>query len=60
MACDIAVINGTVLPMGGQADIASGVVTITGNAITAVGDSATDVSGAKKVIDARGAVVMPG
>ncbi|MEY3640973.1 MAG: hypothetical protein RLZZ199_778, partial [Actinomycetota bacterium] len=38
MSCDIAIINGTVLPMGGQPDIESGVVTITGNSITAVGD----------------------
>jgi len=46
--------------MGGRSDIESGIVAITGNSIAAVGDSRTDVSGAKKIIDARGAVVMPG
>ena len=60
MTCDIAIVNGTVLPMAGRADIDNGVITITGNTITAVGDASTDVSGARKVVDARGAVVMPG
>jgi 5-methylthioadenosine/S-adenosylhomocysteine deaminase len=60
VSCDIAIVNGTVLPMGGRSDIESGIVAITGNSIAAVGDSRTDVSGAKKIIDARGAVVMPG
>lgn len=60
MSCDIAIINGTVLPMGGRPDIDNGVVTITGNSITAVGDATTDFGGAHKIIDARGSVVMPG
>jgi 5-methylthioadenosine/S-adenosylhomocysteine deaminase len=60
MTCDIAVVNGTVLPMAGNGDITDGIVTITGNSISAVGDASIDISGAKKVIDARGCVVMPG
>ncbi|MFM7262835.1 MAG: amidohydrolase [Acidimicrobiales bacterium] len=60
MACDIAIINATVLPMGGRPDIANGTVTITGNSISAVGDGTVDTVGAGKVIDARGSVVMPG
>jgi imidazolonepropionase-like amidohydrolase len=54
MPCDIAIVNGTVLPMARRLDIETGVVTITGNSITAVGDASTDIAGAKKVIDARG------
>jgi len=60
MGCDIAIINGTVMSMAGLPDIPNGVVTITGNSISAVGGPDTDVSGATKIIDARGAVVMPG
>ena len=58
---DIAIINGTVLPMAGRPVINNGVVTITGNSISAVGTAQDiDVSSAKKVIDARNCVVMPG
>jgi 5-methylthioadenosine/S-adenosylhomocysteine deaminase len=60
-APDIAIINATILPMGGAARIENGSLTVTGDSITAVG-TAEQVSpdGAKKVIDARGQVVMPG
>lgn len=60
MGCDIAIVNGTVLPMGGQPDIKNGVVTMTGTTITGVGGPDTDVSGARKIINASGSVVMPG
>jgi 5-methylthioadenosine/S-adenosylhomocysteine deaminase len=58
---DIAIVNATVLPMGGVAKIEGGSVTIKGNAIEAVG-AAGDVEtlGARKTIDANGRVVMPG
>ena len=46
--------------MGGRPDITGGTVTITGNSISAVGDGSVDTVGARKVIDARGSVVMPG
>ena len=53
MTIDIAIINGTVLPMGGAKPIENGVVTITGGAITAVGPAdAVDIRGARKVVDA--------
>ena len=58
---DLAIINATVLPMGGRPRIDDGVVTISGNSIEAVGPaSEVSVVGAKKVIDAHSAVVMPG
>lgn len=58
---DIAIVNATVLPMGGAEKIAGGTVTVSGNAIAAVGAAdAVATAGAKKVIDARGRVVMPG
>ena len=34
---DLAIINATILPMGGRPRIDDGVVTISGNSITAVG-----------------------
>lgn len=61
MSIDIAIINGTVLPMGGAAPIERGTVTITGDAIKAVGPVETvETAGATKVIDASNCVVMPG
>lgn len=58
---DIAIVNATVLPMGGAEKIERGSVTIRGNAIDAVGAaSAVKTDGAKKIIDANGRVVMPG
>lgn len=58
---DIAIVNATVLPMGGAGKIERGSVTIRGNAIEAVGAaSAVKTDGAKKIIDANGRVVMPG
>lgn len=58
---DIAIINGTVLPMAGRPLIENGTVTITGDSISAVGaHSGVDVTGAAKVIDASGCAVMPG
>ena len=61
MDCDIAIINGTVLPMAGREPISGGVVTISGNRIqSVVGGAGVDTSGARKVIDASGCVVMPG
>lgn len=58
---DIAIINATILPMGGAATIEGGALTIADDTILAVGPGA-DVStvGARKVIDAQGRVVMPG
>lgn len=61
MSIDIAIINGTVLPMGGAAPITRGTLTIAGGAIKAVGPSEqVDTAGAAKVIDAANCVVMPG
>ncbi|MCX5578818.1 amidohydrolase [Kaistia terrae] len=61
MTIDIAIINGTVLPMGGAKPIENGVVTITGGTITAVGPAdEVDIRGARKVIDASLSAVMPG
>ena len=61
MDCDIAIINGTVLPMAGHEPITGGVVTISGNRIqSVVGGDGVDTGGARKVIDASGCVVMPG
>jgi 5-methylthioadenosine/S-adenosylhomocysteine deaminase len=58
---DLAIVNGYVLPMGGGAEIPGGTVTITGSTITSVGPAGeVDVSGARKVIDARNCAVMPG
>jgi 5-methylthioadenosine/S-adenosylhomocysteine deaminase len=58
---DIAIVNATVLPMGGAAKIERGSVTIRGNAIVTVGAAGkVETAGAKKTIDANGRVVMPG
>jgi 5-methylthioadenosine/S-adenosylhomocysteine deaminase len=58
---DIAIINATILPMGGAEKITNGSLTITGDSITAMGPAASvPTDGARKVIDARGRVVMPG
>lgn len=58
---DIAIVNGTVMPMGGARPIPQGTVAISGRHIGSVGDAAAvDVSGAAKVIDATNCVVMPG
>ncbi|TYC59005.1 amidohydrolase [Rhodobacterales bacterium] len=47
--------------MGGGAMIEQGTITLSGDTILAVGPAAAvDVAGAKKVIDARGRIVMPG
>ncbi len=58
---DIAIVNATILPMGGGRKIENGTLTITGDSISAVGPAASiSTDGAKKRIDARGRVVMPG
>jgi 5-methylthioadenosine/S-adenosylhomocysteine deaminase len=58
---DLAFINATVLPMGEAAEIANGVVAVRGDEIAAVGAaSEIDVSGATRIIDANGRVLMPG
>jgi len=58
---DIAIVNATILPMGGAQKIERGSVTIRGNAIEAVGVAgAVKADGARKIIDANGRVVMPG
>jgi 5-methylthioadenosine/S-adenosylhomocysteine deaminase len=58
---DIAIINATILPMGGAKKIEGGSLTISGDSITAVGPSASvSTEGAIKLIDARDRVVMPG
>ncbi|KQV12308.1 amidohydrolase [Rhizobium sp. Root1203] len=58
---DIAIINATILPMGGAEKIENGSLTISGDSITAVGPAASvSTAGAKKLIDANDRVVMPG
>ncbi|MBP3035175.1 amidohydrolase [Arthrobacter sp. zg-ZUI100] len=58
---DIAIINGYVLPMNNKAPISHGVVTIRNGMIAGVGEAGSvDVSGAKRVIDAKGGAIMPG
>ncbi|MDO6963345.1 amidohydrolase family protein [Rhizobium alvei] len=58
---DLAIVNATVLPMGGAAEITRGTVTIRGAEIVAVGPSSEiDVTNASRIIDAGGKVVMPG
>lgn len=58
---DIAIVNATILPMGGAATIERGSLTIRGDSIAAVGSaSEVDINGARRVIDAEGRVVMPG
>jgi 5-methylthioadenosine/S-adenosylhomocysteine deaminase len=61
VAPDIAIVNGTVMPMGGARPIEGGTVTISGRTVASVGPAAAiETSGAAKVIDATGCVVMPG
>ncbi|MBU2935559.1 MULTISPECIES: amidohydrolase family protein [Pacificibacter] len=61
MTVDIAIINGTVMPMGDADVIERGTVTIKGTKIAQVGAAdAIDISGATKVIDANNCVIMPG
>ena len=58
---DIVIVNATILPMGGGATIQNGFLKISGNSITELGPATgLDDSTAKKRIDAKGAVVMPG
>jgi 5-methylthioadenosine/S-adenosylhomocysteine deaminase len=58
---DLAIVNGTVLPMGGAPTIARGTVTIAGDRILAVGPAdSVDTIGAKRIIDAADCAVMPG
>lgn len=58
---DIAIVNGTVLPMAGQPPISDGVVTVRGDVVDEVGPAGdVDWSGAKRVIDARGGAIIPG
>lgn len=60
-APEIAIVNATLLPMGGAPKIAGGSVTIVGDAIAAVGPGGSvAVEGARRTIDAKGRVVMPG
>ena len=61
VAPDIAIVNGTVMPMGGARPIAGGTVTISGRKVAGIGPAAAvDTSGAARVIDATDCVVMPG
>ncbi len=61
IAPDLAIVNATILPMGGVAQIDRGALTIAGDRILAVGPAdQVSTAGAAKVIDARGRVVMPG
>jgi 5-methylthioadenosine/S-adenosylhomocysteine deaminase len=58
---DIAIVNGTVMPMGGAKPVPRGTVTIAGNRIAEVGEGrAVSTEGAARVIDATDCVVMPG
>lgn len=60
-AADIAIVNATILPMGGAAEIPGGSLTISGDTILDVGPSASvAIDGAARVIDADGMVLMPG
>ena len=61
MAHDLVLTNGIVMPMNGGAVVRSGAVAIDGDSISAVGAASTiDTNGAKRVIDVRGRVIMPG
>ncbi|SEP22526.1 5-methylthioadenosine/S-adenosylhomocysteine deaminase [Salinihabitans flavidus] len=61
MSIDIAIVGGTVMPMGGGKPIENGVVTISGDKILAVGAAGSiDTDSAAKVIQANNCVVMPG
>ena len=58
---DIAIVNATILPMGGGEAIENGRLTIAGDSIQALGTAdKLAIDGASKVIDAGGRVVMPG
>ncbi|MDB5405171.1 MAG: Amidohydrolase [Rhodospirillales bacterium] len=58
---DIAIVNGTILPMAGAAPIERGTLTISGNRILALGPAGSvDIAGARRVIDAELCAVMPG
>jgi 5-methylthioadenosine/S-adenosylhomocysteine deaminase len=60
-AADLAIVNATILPMGGAAEIRGGSLTISGEYILDVGPSASiAIDGAARVIDADGMVLMPG
>lgn len=61
MTHDLVLTNGIVMPMNGGAVVRSGAVAIDGDSISAVGAASTiDTNGAKRVIDVRGRVIMPG
>lgn len=61
MIYDLVVTNGFVMPMNGGTVVHNGSVAISGNTIAAVGPSGLiDTTGATRVIDARGRVIMPG
>lgn len=58
---DIAIVNATIMPMGGAATIRGGTLTIKGNAIAALGPAdEIDVARVRRRIDARSRIVMPG
>jgi 5-methylthioadenosine/S-adenosylhomocysteine deaminase len=60
-AADLAIVNATILPMGGAAEIRGGSLTISGESILDVGPSElVAIHGAARVIDADGMVLMPG
>lgn len=61
MTHDLVLTNGVVMPMNGGAVVRDGAVAIDGDSISAVGPaSSIDTRGAKRVIDVRGRVIMPG
>jgi 5-methylthioadenosine/S-adenosylhomocysteine deaminase len=58
---DIAIVNGTILPMHGEKPIERGALTISGNRILALGPADTvDIAGARRLIDADLCAVLPG
>ena len=60
-AADLAIVNATILPMGGAAEIRGGSLTISGESILDVGPSElVAIHRAARVIDADGMVLMPG
>lgn len=61
MPHDLIIQHGVVMPMNGGTIVRDGAVAITGDSISAVGPSdSIDTTGAARVIDARGRVIMPG
>ena len=61
MTHDLVLTNGVVMPMNGGAVVRDGAVAIDGDSISAVGAASTiDTNGAKRVIDVRGRIIMPG